>query len=138
MKKFYLPHVDEFILDLSNNNYSIETVKNYKRDLGIFKTFLEVQEVRFSQITKKTITLYKGFLKSGDYYEFLSEIDEKARNDNKNQKSRPRVSRYNEDKSRRLCSRSINRLLSSLRSYLSFLIDFDYHTPIAPDGVKLI
>jgi len=38
----------------------------------------------------------------------------------------------------RLTSFSINRMLSSLRSYLRFLTDFDYQIPIPPNAVKLI
>ena len=37
-----------------------------------------------------------------------------------------------------LSSRSVNRMLSALRSYLKYLIDFDLDCPIAPDSVKLI
>lgn len=34
--------------------------------------------------------------------------------------------------------RSINRMLSALRSYLKFRIDFDLEIPIPPDGIKMV
>jgi len=125
-------------MELSNNNYSLETIKNYKRDLDIFKTFLEVQSVPFSKISKKTITLYKGFLKSGDYFNFLEEISEKSGGSRDIQKSSPEAPRMHESVHGGLSSRSINRMLSSVRSFLRFLVEFDFKTPIAPDAVKLI
>jgi len=39
----------------------------------------------------------------------------------------------------RLGSRSVNRMLSALRSYLKFLIDVDYkNIPIPPDAIKMV
>jgi integrase/recombinase XerC len=138
VNKKQLPHLDEFLLDLSNNNYSIETVKNYKRDLEMFARFLESENVKFSKISKKTMTLYKGFLKSTKYYQFLEEIGENARNDGDILKSRSKGSRTRERDGSGLSSRSINRMLSSIRSFFRFLIDFDYKSPLAPDAIKLI
>lgn len=37
-----------------------------------------------------------------------------------------------------LCSRSINRMLSSVRSYLAWCVDNDIVVPIPPDAIKLI
>jgi len=34
--------------------------------------------------------------------------------------------------------RSINRMLSALRSYLKFRIEFDFDIPIPPDGIKMV
>jgi integrase/recombinase XerC len=136
--RFFLPHLKDFLLDLSNNNYSLETIKNYRRDLLVFSKFLEKNNIRFRNISKKTITFYKGFLKSGKHYQFLEEIDEKAHDDGDISKSRSKAPRSYETGKSGLSSRSINRMLSSLRSYLRFLIDFDYKAPLAPDSVKLI
>lgn len=138
MKRRQLPHIKEFLLDLANSNYSIETLKNYKRDLYIFNKFIERQDIPFRKVSKKTITLYKGFLKDGKHYDVLREISEKARDDSVNQKSSSKGSRSGETGGSRLSSRSINRMLSSLRSFLRFLIEFDYKSPLAPDAVKLI
>lgn len=38
----------------------------------------------------------------------------------------------------RLGSRSVNRMLSSLRSYFRFLLEVDYKIPIPPDSIKLV
>lgn len=138
MKKNFLPHIDEFLVTLANNNYSIETIKNYKRDLIAFHRFLKKNKIGFRKISKKTITLYKGSLKSDEHFEFLEGINDLARNDGDISKSRSKGSRSDDRDKRRLSSRSINRMLSALRSYFRFLIDFDYSSPIAPDAIKLI
>jgi site-specific recombinase XerD len=109
-----LPYLDEFLLYLQTNNYSDETVYNYERDLKIFENFLEEAKIDFDVIDKKTILNYKAYLSSRD------------RKTVKNQKSIKKLSSY-----------SINRILSSLRSYLKFLIDMDYKSPIPPEVVKL-
>ncbi len=114
-KQEFLPLLDEFLLSLQTNNYSEETIYNYQRDLETFQTFLTEIEIPFDKINKKTILNYKAYLTS---------IDRKTPKNSKAQK--------------RLSSFSINRMLSSLRSYLKFLIDMDYPVPVAPETVKLI
>ena len=114
MKKIFLPYLDDFLLNLRTNNYSEETVYNYERDLKIFENFLSEIGVEFDNIDKKTILNYKAYLASED------------RKTAENQPSQKKLSSY-----------SINRILSSLRSYLKFLIDMDYKTPIGPEVVKL-
>lgn len=37
-----------------------------------------------------------------------------------------------------LDARSLNRILTSLRNYLRYLIEFDLETPLAPDAIKLV
>ena len=138
MKIRSLLHLKAFLLDLSNNNYSLETIKNYKRDLDIFAGFLQHKGVKFRKTSKKTITLYKGFLKSGKHFKFIEEISENARDDGNNRKASSKASRGDGKGSSGLSSRSINRMLSSLRSFLRFLIEFDFKSPIAPDAIKLI
>ncbi len=133
-----MPHIDDFFMELSNNNYSLETIKNYKRDLHLFSEFLKKEKISFRKISKKTITFYKGFLKSGEYYSFLAKISQETRNDGDNEKSGSKGSKNDERDKGGLSSRSINRMLSALRSYLRFLIDFDYKSPLAPDSIKLI
>jgi integrase/recombinase XerD len=110
-----LPHLDDFLLHLQTNNYSDETVYNYERDLKTFEAFLEELKVDFNEVNKKTILNYKAYLTSQD------------RKTAKNQKSQKKLSSY-----------SVNRILSSLRSYLRFLIDMDYTSPIPPEVVKLV
>ncbi|MCB9789834.1 tyrosine-type recombinase/integrase [Candidatus Nomurabacteria bacterium] len=42
------------------------------------------------------------------------------------------------DASKGLDARSVNRMLSALRSYLKYRIEFDLDYPVAPDAIKLI
>ncbi|KPJ56718.1 hypothetical protein AMJ49_04135 [Parcubacteria bacterium DG_74_2] len=115
MKKIQLPYLDDFLLDLQVNNLSPETVYNYERDLEVFQNFLKEANIKFDNIDKKTILNYKAYLVSRD------------RKTAKSQKGKKRLSSY-----------SINRMLSALRSYLKFLIDMDYESPISPSEIKLV
>ncbi|MCG2688493.1 tyrosine-type recombinase/integrase [Candidatus Parcubacteria bacterium] len=110
-----LPLLDDFLLNLQTNNYSRETVYNYERDLKVFQDFLKELELEFKQIDKRTLLNYKAYLASRD-----------------RRTSGARISPS------RLSSFSVNRMLSSIRSYLKFLIDMDYESPISPDMVKLV
>ena len=38
----------------------------------------------------------------------------------------------------KLSAGSINRTLSSLRSYFKYLVDSDYDTPVSPQSIKLL
>ncbi len=109
-----LPCLDDFLLNLQVNNLSQETIYNYERDLEVFQNFLKEIGVEFDKADKKTILNYKAYLSSQD-------------------RKTPKCSKGE----KKLSSFSINRMLSALRSYLKFLIDMDYKTPIAPDIVKL-
>lgn len=115
-KKIILPNFDDFLLYLKTNNYSDETIYNYERDLSVFNDFL-VQDspISFERLTKKTIENYKAYLISHD--------------------RRLASGKKSEGK---LATRSINRNLSALRSYLRYLIDMDYQIPIAPEAIKLL
>jgi site-specific recombinase XerD len=115
MKNIQLPYLDDFLLYLQTNNYSEETIYNYERDLSVFENFLREINTEFEKINKKTILNYKAYLTSRD------------RKTPKKEKGQKRLSSF-----------SINRMLSSLRSYLKFLIDMDYNPPIPPDTIKLI
>jgi len=112
-----LPHIDDFLLHIQANNYSDETLYNYERDLETFENFLKqnFSSLSFSQITKKTIEQYKAYLNSKD------------RQTAKQQKS-----------IKRLSSGTINRHLTSLRRYLTYLIDMDYGSPVDPASIKLL
>src|SRR6056297_7287 len=104
-----LPYLDDFLLSIQANNYSPETLYNYERDLLTFDFFLqnELGALPFKKITKKTIEQFKAYLNSND---------RKTAAGSRSQK--------------RLGSASINRVLTSLRRYLTFLIDMDYDCPI--------
>lgn len=111
-----LPHLDDFLLSIKTNNYSNETLYNYERDLKIFACFLnEDVKISFDEISKHIIELYKAYLTSRD-----------------------RKTPQRAPSAVKLSAGSINRILSSLRSYLKYLVDADYKLPIAPESVKLI
>ena len=110
-----LEYLDDFLLNLQTNNYSQETVYNYERDLKLFEDFLSEIEVPFKKVDKPTINHYKAYLTS---------IDRRTAKGQKGIK--------------KLESRSINRFLSTLRSYLKYLIEMDYPSPLPSEAVKLV
>lgn len=114
-KNSKLPFLDDFILFLTTNNYSSATIKNYERDLMIFEEFLTINQINFQKINKQMITIYKADLLAND-----------------------RNTLVNLNKSKSLTPKSINRMLTSLRSYLTYLIDNDYEVPILPQQIKLM
>ena len=95
-----IPYFDDFLLNLHANNYSKPTIYNYDRDLQTFSKFLDECGVDFNQVDKKTIAQYKAYLTSQDRKTITAAHDSK----------------------RQLSPRSINRMLSSLRSYLKYRI----------------
>jgi len=113
-KNISLPHLDDFLLNMQNNNLSQETIYNYERDLNVFQDFLNENNIKFETSNKRTILLYKAYLNSQD-----------------------RKTPLHETAKIKLSSFSTNKMLSALRSYLKFLIDMDHETPLAPEMVKL-
>jgi len=111
-----LPHLEDFLLDLQANNYSLETVYNYERDLKVFEQFLTESKIDFGKIDKRTITYYKAYLASRDR----------------------KTAVLAQQGQKQLVSRSVNRMLSALRSFLKYLIEVDYPCPVPPEAVKLI
>ena len=114
-KNIELPYLDDFLLSLQTDNYSQETIYNYERDLEILQNFLGEIKREFKNVDKKTILNYKAYLNSQDRKTPKLVLGKK-----------------------KLGSFSINRNLSSFRSYLRFLIDMDYEAPISPDMIKLV
>ena len=111
-----LPYLDDFLLNLQSNNYSAETVYNYERDLRVFERFLDEAGIGFDQVDKKTILYYKAYLSSQDRKTPIEgEAGEKQ-----------------------LSPRSVNRMLSALRSFLKYLVEMDHPCPIPPEAVKLV
>ncbi len=158
-----IPYKEDFLIDLTNNNYSIETVYNYGRDLTVFERFLQSRKVPFEKLDKRTISLYKGFLRSGKHLEIINELRDREEflkitghasiNIGDTAESRVTNSKgvLSDDKVagatrgalqntslNKLSARSVNRMLSALRSYLGYLLDYDYVCPIAPEVIKLI
>jgi len=110
-----LPQLDDFLLYLKTNNYSLETVYNYERDLQTFASFLEEAALPFDKVDKRIIAQFKAYLASKD-------------------RRTPLKRQINPV----LASRSLNRILSTLRSFLKYLIDMDYKVPVPPEVIKLV
>src|SRR3989344_9284229 len=110
-----LPKKETFLRFLQSNNYSDETLLNYDRDLSTFEIFLTYQKTRFKNVRKSSIEDYKAYLYSIN------------RRTAKGEKALQRLSSF-----------SVNRMLSSLRNYLKFLIDMDESVPIPPEAIKLV
>ncbi len=111
----FLPLKDDYLLNLKSNNYSDETVYNYERDIEVFENFLNDIKIDFDKVDKKTILNYKAYLISQD-----------------------RLTPQSEKGIQKLNAFSINRMLSALRSYLKFIIQMDYKSPISPTNVELV
>lgn len=110
-----LPLFDEYLLHLQVNNFSNETIYNYERDLKSFINFLDSEGLKFDKLTKLHVDRYKAYLFS---------LDRSTSND--------------ENTEKKLSAYSVNRMLSSLRSYLKYLIENDFKTPLLPDHIKLV
>ncbi len=110
-----LEYIDDFLLSLQTNNYSPETVYNYERDLKVFEDFLTEAGFKFATLDKKSIERFKAYLVS---------VDRRTGN--------------NVQSVKKLHSYSVNRMLSSLRAYIRYLIQMDIPTPLAPESVKLV
>lgn len=113
-----LPHVPHFLTSILANNYSRKTYESYKRDLLTFDRFLssEMSHLSFKEVDKHVIELFKAHLNSDDRHTAL------------NKKAPENL----------LKGASVNRMLSSLRRYFTYLIDMDYESPLAPTAIKLV
>lgn len=140
INKYSLPFMREYLLNLKNNNYSKETLENYGRDLEIFSSFLAYIETPFEKIDKLIIADYKGFLRDQNYLPILHQHQAgREITDADVEKSRTQVSELKKAMYKgQLSDNSVNRMLSSLRSYLSFLVDIDKVVPIPPSAIKMI
>ncbi|MGB9598428.1 MAG: tyrosine-type recombinase/integrase, partial [Minisyncoccales bacterium] len=111
-----LLYLDEFLLHLKTKNYSSETIYNYERDLKTFENFLKNEmKIDFEKIDKRTILQYKAYLISQD-----------------------RKTANNQNSFKKLEAKSINRMLSSLRGYLKYLIKMDLPSPLPPSVIELM
>ncbi|MFB6225653.1 MAG: site-specific integrase, partial [Candidatus Paceibacteria bacterium] len=110
-----LPLYEDFLLSLQIHNYSQSTISNYERDLLSLAQFLHQRNLSFHNLSKQTIDQYKA------------ELIASQRTTLKQQKQ-----------SKALDAKSINRMLTTIRSYLTFLIDEDYEVPLIPQQIKLL
>ncbi len=179
-----LPDQDDFLMDLQNSNYSIQTVRNYARDLCIFAVFLKFRGVSFMDVSKKDISVYKGYLKAGEHLKDLDKIRKECvrstdiprqsegkapRGDLSNDSDLggiespakdevfevsfldgvynhvygslgifERPMNTNARKNSGLDVNSINRMLSSLRSFLKFRVKWDLDIPLPADAVDMM
>ncbi|MFW6102942.1 MAG: site-specific integrase, partial [Chloroflexota bacterium] len=110
-----LPHIDDYLLHLQAGNYSTRTVYNYERDLRVFENFLKESRFEFANLSKRDIIYYKAYLSSRDRSTATGDHGDVQTLD----------------------AKSVNRMLSAVRSYFRYLIDLDYPCPVAPEAVKL-
>jgi site-specific recombinase XerD len=113
-----LPLLEDFLLFLTTSNYSKATIRNYERDLLVFEKFLNDNSFQFQNITKKTITIYQADLMAEDRQ--LLKL------------------KTNKQSAKPLEPKTINRMLTSIRSYFVYLIDNDYPCPLLPQQIKLM
>ena len=111
-----IPQVDEFLLYIKTQNYSEETIYNYEQDLKQLDNFLKSENLDFKGLTKQTVNQFKAYLVSRDRKQPFGGLTAL----------------------RKLEPRSVNRTLSSLRTYLRYLIEMDRPVPLPPDAIKMI
>jgi len=111
-----LPYLDDFLLYLKSNNYSNETIYNYERDLSLFSSFLDDYSTPFDKTTKRVVAEFKAYLISSDRKTPIRQSGGEFH----------------------LSSRSLNRMLSSLRSFLKYLIEMDLPCPLSPSAVLMV
>jgi len=153
-----LPDQDSFLLYLQNNAYSKQTIYSYARDLCILAVYLYTNKISFEKMSKEDINNYKGYLIEGRHLDALDEVREEFLT-----KEGEEIEKYREDfledvyrkvygslgilekpqNSRArseggLDGKSINRMLSALRSYLRFRINMEMDIPFPPDAVNMI
>ena len=110
-----LPLFKKFLLYLQAKNYSHETIYNYERDLKVFENFLKEINTEFEKINKITLVSYKKYLTSAN-------------------RKTPAI----RSGQKKLTSYSMNRMLSSIRAYLKYLINIGYKVSLYPEKVKLV
>lgn len=111
-----LPYFDDFLLYLKTNNYSPETIYNYERDLKVFEQFLDDSSTPLDRLDKRVLAQFKAYLASRD-------------------RKTPLKGQLGEGF---LSAGSLNRMLSSLRSFLKYLIEMDLPCPLSPEAVKMV
>lgn len=111
-----LGFLQDFLEYLRKRKYSEETIYNYERDLKLFDYYLQQNSLSFGRVDRAIMKDYGKYLLSQD----RKTIEKHATAE------------------KRLQSSSLNRFLSSVRSYLRWMIEMDYPVPIPPEAVKLV
>lgn len=110
-----LPHLNDFLKKLKDDQYSIETIYNYERDLNTFSHYLiDHIGVDFDDINNNTLESFKNYLSSADRLTSEKNASQKT-----------------------LSTSSINRIFSSIKSYFKYLTDNNIDTPVNYVSVKL-
>jgi site-specific recombinase XerD len=107
-----LPHLGQYLKDLNNGTYSSETAYNYQRDLNVFQNYLEEYQKQFNKITLIDITEFVNYLQSSNRKTSKSVVGQKT-----------------------LSTQSINRTISSIKSYFSYLQDNNHICPVLPSQI---
>ncbi len=104
------------MLYIKTQNYSEETIYNYEQDLKQLDNFLKSENLDFKGLTKQTINRFKAYLVSRERKQPFGGL------------TAPR----------KLGAGSVNRALSTLRTYLRYLIEMDRVVPLPPDAIKMV
>ncbi len=112
----WLPYFDDFLLYIKTQNYSEETLYNYERDLRYLINFLDDEKLHYKALNKQVFNRFKAWLISRDRKLPITGLTA----------------------GRSLEPGSINRCLSSIRTYLRYLIDIDQKVPVPPDAIKMV
>ena len=147
-----LPYQSQFINYLKSNNYSLKTLFNYNRDLSAFEKFLSLHSISFNKVTRANVDEFKAMLRGPSHLSLFLNANENTNketdiiDENPYSSANTGVEPKTHTKKRLtssnsvegLSSRSINRMLSSLRRYLKYLLMNDYEFPIPPEKVEFV
>ena len=111
-----LPYFDDFLLYIKTQNYSEETLYNYERDLTYLRNFLDSEKLHYKDLNKHLFNRFKAWLISRDRKTPFTGLTAVSP----------------------LEPGSVNRCLSSIRTYLRYLIDIDQKVPLPPDAIKMV
>lgn len=133
--KANLVYKSEFLNSLISNNYSDKTVLSYARDLDAFENFLHLRGLSFKNINKRVIDDYKGLLLSTDHLSIFK-IQFNSPTGSNYEEGRRKLNVSNSRKT--LSSTTINRMLTSLRRYLKYLLVNDLPCPLSPEKIDFL
>jgi site-specific recombinase XerD len=131
-----LPHKQDFINYLLSNNYSPRTLFNYNRDLSAFENFLNLYSISFDSLTRFNIDQYKSVLRTVEHHKLFISDKQKDEDNKAKYKGNRRLISTNSVVG--LSSKSVNRMLTSIRKYLKYLIMNDFDCPLPPERVEFV